>query len=87
MKSLNPTKSQDRYTDLIVRFKRWYNRMNKDKLFIFNSNLYGKDIEFKVWLYLKQGIKDLDLHLDNLETNTKLSYSGKSIRYYNIVNR
>lgn len=83
MRSLNPTKSVNRYTDLVVKFKLWHNSNNIDKLKVHNDNLYGLEGPFRIWLKVKLGITNLDLHLQNLECNTKLNYLHTSIRKYN----
>lgn len=92
--SLNTVPSIREYTNLVYRFKRWYNWYNrmkgyKRRLFLFNPNLYGLDKIFDLWLSFECDILNLDKHMQELEKNytPKELYLKRATGYYKIVNR
>jgi len=85
MKSLNTPIQYTRKLKLIYEFKRYHNRQQETNHNLYNSNLYGLDCYFKLWLSLEKGITDLDLYLKNLGVNTSLrgEYHRRGTRVYN----
>ena len=88
--SLNTAPSIRRYIELVILFKQWYNKdQSKKSLYLFNENLYGNDLLFKSWIRRFHNIRQLDLHMKNIEKNynPKDLYFKRSTGYYKIVNR
>ena len=88
MTSLNTAPAIREYHDKAVTFKRLMNITFGLNLYLYNANLYGFDYVFNKWLERK-GIKDLDLHMENIEKNynRKDLYFKRSKGRYKIVNR
>lgn len=89
MKSLNTPPTDRRYITLVSKFKTYLKDEHKISLCKLNSNLYGYDLFFHVWLWGFRGIKDLDKHLQEVEENFNPVnfYNSRGTRGYEIVNR
>ena len=89
MKSLNTQPTDRRYIILVYKFKTYLKDRYNIKLSKLNSNLYGYDLFFHLWLWAERGIKDLDKHLQEVEDNFNPVnlYNSRGTRGYEVVNR
>lgn len=88
-KSLNPSPTEREVAKRCYDFKRYLNVKYKLNLYLYDLNLYGFDMPFRMWLSLKCGIVDFEKHLQKIESefNPLNHYKSLAIRDYVIVNR
>jgi hypothetical protein len=89
MKSLNTSASVREVNNIIYQFKRWYNSVNKDKMYLYNSDLNGKSYQFRLWLIKYKNIDNFEKHLQKTEQefNDIKFYFSRSKGRYKILNR
>ena len=87
-KSINTSQQIREMNLLCYQFKRFL-RTKGINLYLFNSDIEGFEVWFKVWLKAKKGINDLDKHIENIALNRsrKSVYSRIGKVKQNIINR